>query len=85
MLFRSSAFSEFSSVALEKLSGMIAPDIVGFDAVKKAGALQLFATDRIHVLLLGDPGVGKTEILRSAAELYPISSFGLGSGTSSAG
>jgi replicative DNA helicase Mcm len=35
--------------------------------------------------LLGDPGTGKTDILRSAAKLSPVSSFGLGSGTSGAG
>ncbi|MFO8016736.1 MAG: ATP-binding protein [Candidatus Woesearchaeota archaeon] len=80
-----SFFREFSSGAIEKIKDRIAQGIVGLDAAKKAAVLQMFALDRIHLLLLGDPGTGKTEILRSAAELYPISSFGLGSGTSSTG
>ncbi len=78
-------FSDFSDNAPEKILSMIAPHIVGFEHVKKAVLLQLFALDNIHILLLGDPGTGKTEILRAASDLYPISSFGLGSGTSSAG
>ncbi|MBD3313264.1 AAA domain-containing protein [Candidatus Woesearchaeota archaeon] len=78
-------FSDFSKGAFEKIKSVIAPHIVGFDGVKKAVILQLFALDRLHILMLGDPGTGKTEILRSASDLYPISSFGLGSGTSSAG
>jgi DNA replicative helicase MCM subunit Mcm2 (Cdc46/Mcm family) len=53
--------------------------------VKKAVSLQLFASEPVHILLLGDPGTGKTEILRSVEELHPISVFGLGSGTSGAG
>lgn len=80
-----SLFEEFSQNAVSKIKGLIAPNIVGFDHVKKAALLQLFAMDHIHILLLGDPGTGKTEIIRSASELYPVSSFGLGSGTSSTG
>jgi replicative DNA helicase Mcm len=47
--------------------------------------LQLFSDEAIHILLLGDPGTGKTDILSSAVQLSKISSFGLGSGTSSVG
>jgi len=47
--------------------------------------LQLFATDPVHILLLGDPGTGKTDILRSVSKLHPVTSFGLGSGASKAG
>ncbi|MBU0536247.1 MAG: ATP-binding protein [Nanoarchaeota archaeon] len=79
------AFHDFSKHAPEKIKSVIAPHIVGFDSVKRAVLLQLFALDKLHVLMLGDPGTGKTEILRSASDIYPISSFGLGSGTSSAG
>ena len=63
----------------------IAPGIIGFPVVKEALALQLFAEEPVHVLLIGDPGTGKTVLLQGASELHPISSFGLGSGTSGAG
>ncbi len=79
------AFHEFSKNAATIIPRFIAMNIVGMDYVKKAVSLQLFSKERFHILLLGDPGTGKTEILRSAAALSPISSFGLGSGTSSAG
>jgi replicative DNA helicase Mcm len=78
-------FKEFSKTAKEKVPELISPNLVGYDNIKKAVSLQLFSEDPIHILLLGDPGTGKTEILRSAAEMTTISSFGLGSGTSSVG
>lgn len=78
-------FHLFSEKVWEALPKLISPEIVGMDDVKKVAALQLFSTERFHILLLGDPGTGKTEILRSASEFAPVSSFGLGSGTSGAG
>lgn len=78
-------FHEFSKEAFAMLPSVIAPNIIGMDDVKKAAALQLFATEPIHILLLGDPGTGKTDILRSASALAPISAFGLGSGTTGVG
>jgi len=78
-------FREFAPHAEEKILGLIAPNIVGLDEVKKAGLIQLFAKDKVHILLLGDPATGKTDILRSISELAPISSYGLGSGASKAG
>ena len=53
--------------------------------VKLACAIQLFSEEKTHILLLGDPGTGKTDIIRSTSELHPKTSFGLGSGTSGAG
>jgi replicative DNA helicase Mcm len=82
---KSISFKEFSPIALSYLSGHLAEDLVGFDAVKEAVAIQLFATDNVHILLLGDPGTGKTEVLRAAHDITPISSFGLGSGVSGVG
>ncbi|MFH1064811.1 MAG: ATP-binding protein [Candidatus Woesearchaeota archaeon] len=78
-------FEKFSAVVHEKCASVIAPNIVGFDDVKKAVALQLFTPEHIHILLLGDPGTGKTQILSAAADLATISSMGLGSGTSGVG
>jgi len=78
-------FKKFSPHAFEKIPNYIAPNITGMHPIKQAAALQLFSIQPIHLLLLGDPGTGKTDILRSAADFSPISSFGLGSGTSGAG
>ncbi|MBD3203111.1 AAA domain-containing protein [Candidatus Woesearchaeota archaeon] len=79
------AYKEFSKDPEEKILSLISPNIYGLDIIKKAVMIQLFSTDPVHILLLGDPGTGKTDILKSAAKLHPISSFGLGSGTSRAG
>lgn len=78
-------FKRFSKDASQKILQYISPNIFGLDYVKKAAMLQLFASDPVHILLLGDPGTGKTDILRSISKLHSISSFGLGSGTSGAG
>ncbi|MFT4249980.1 MAG: AAA family ATPase [Candidatus Woesearchaeota archaeon] len=79
------AYSTYSKNAYEEITQLIAPNILGLEAIKKAAALQLFSQERIHILLLGDPGTGKTEILSSSKELASISSMGLGSGTTNAG
>ena len=85
--FREASYRRFSEKAASTLPHFIGMGIVGMDQIKRASALLLFAgpSEPIHMLLLGDPGTGKTEILRSASALHPISSFGLGSGTSSVG
>ncbi len=82
---KQSLFAVFAGKAYETISSTIAPNILGFEHVKKATALQLFADKPLHILLLGDPGTGKTDIIRSSSSYAPISSFGLGSGTSGAG
>ena len=84
-VFEEKLFRRFSEEAFEKIADLIAPNITGMDLVKKAAAIQLFAAQPVHMLLLGDPGTGKTDILRASFNLSPISSFGLGSGTSGAG
>jgi len=80
-------FKNFSKDAKNIIPKFIAMNIVGLEEVKKAAGVQLFSnfTEPVHILLLGDPGTGKTDILRSASNLHPISSFGLGSGTSGVG
>lgn len=70
---------------LAQLSKFIAPEIIGHDDIKQATILQMVSNEPIHILLLGDPGTGKTDILRSVQNLSDISSFGLGSGTTGAG
>jgi len=84
---KKSVFKKFSARAHELIPKIIAMNIVGMKQVKKAAAIQLFARfdEPVHILLLGDPSTGKTDILRCAANMHPISSFGLGSGTSGVG
>ncbi len=79
------AFLAFGPGALDRIAGAIAPNIVGLADEKLASAIQLFAKDPLHVLMIGDPGTGKTDILRSLEKIAPISSFGLGSGVSGVG
>ncbi len=82
---RERKYEEFAKIAGKKIKEFIAPHIVGMGEAKEASTLLLFATDKVHILLLGDPSNGKTDILRAVSDLAPISAFGLGSGVSSAG
>lgn len=77
--------NEFKKNAWQRIQKMFAPNIVGFDSVKKGVILQMFSKEMFHILLLGDPGTGKTDILRAAEDIAPVSAFGLGSGTSNTG
>jgi DNA replicative helicase MCM subunit Mcm2 (Cdc46/Mcm family) len=79
------AFKKFSEIAKQKILEYIAPNIFGLEHVKKAAMLQLFCPEIIHILLLGDPGTGKSKILKSVSDLHSPSVFGLGSGISGAG
>ncbi len=79
------AFRGFRGGALEAVATLVAPNIEGLEEHKRAAALQLFAQESFHILLIGDPGTGKTEILRGVERLAPHAVFGLGSGASKAG
>jgi len=79
------AYLAFAPIALESITGQIAKNIVGLDLEKRSGAIQLFSKEAFHILMVGDPGTGKTDILRSVSSLSPISSYGLGSGVSGVG
>ena len=80
-----------------KLVGSIAPAVFGNEMVKEAVILQLFGGERkafedgtyirgdIHVLLFGDPGVAKSQILTYAANIAPKSVYTSGKGSSAAG
>ncbi|MFH8120231.1 MAG: minichromosome maintenance protein MCM, partial [Candidatus Aenigmatarchaeota archaeon] len=73
------------------------PSIYGYDELKEALVLQLFGgvekkgigSERtrgdIHILLIGDPGVAKTKILQSMAEIAPKSIYVSGKSTSGVG
>ncbi len=78
-------YAYFSAIAPLVFPKIIAPHIIGHELIKRAVALQLFSSEPIHILLLGDPAIGKTDIIRSISELHPISTYGLGSGMSGVG
>jgi replicative DNA helicase Mcm len=80
-----------------KIIGSIAPSIYGYEEVKEVMALQLFSglpkelpdglriRGDIHVLLVGDPGVAKSQCLRYSRKLAPRGVFTSGRGSTSAG
>ncbi len=81
----------------EKITLSIAPSIYGHWDIKKAIALSLFGgvpkilrdgtriRGDIHVLLVGDPGIGKSMLLQYAARLAPRAVYTTGKGSSAAG
>jgi replicative DNA helicase Mcm len=76
----------------EKLMDSIAPDIFGYQDVKEAALLQLFSGDTkaakrsdIHILLIGEPGLGKTSIGKSLMSIAPKSVYALGTASSKVG
>ena len=81
----------------EKLKVSIAPGLWGFDEIKEAVLLQLFGgivhhlpdgsriRGNIHILLTGDPGVGKTHLLKLVSSVVPRGRYVSGSGVSGAG
>ncbi len=82
---------------LQKMIDSIAPSIYGYDEIKQALVLQLFSgvkkkradgTDSrgdIHILLVGDPGVAKSVILKFMSMLAPKGRYVVGRGASAAG
>jgi DNA replication licensing factor MCM5 len=81
----------------ERLAKSVAPSIWGGENIKKAVACLLFggAAKRlpdgmklrgdINVLLLGDPGTAKSQLLKFAEKVAPIAVFTSGKGSSAAG
>jgi replicative DNA helicase Mcm len=80
-----------------RIVGSIAPVIYGYETIKLAIALQLFGgvpkklpdgteiRGDIHILLVGDPGVAKSQMLRYVHRIAPRSVYTTGKGTTSAG
>lgn len=66
---------------VEKLTNLIAPEIQGLNDIKEAILLQLFSGNTnhtvdsrrldIHILMVGDPGLAKSELLKSVQHLSP--------------
>jgi len=81
----------------EELISNVAPHIYGLDKIKAALMLQLFSgvpkamndgtTIRgdIHVLLVGDAGLGKSQLLTSVVTIAPRALFTSGSSSTAAG
>ncbi|HEY3273904.1 MAG TPA: minichromosome maintenance protein MCM [Methanocella sp.] len=81
----------------DKIVYSIAPSIYGYEEVKEAIAHQLFSgvvkslpdgtriRGDIHVLLVGDPGIAKSQILRYVVKLAPRGVYASGKSASSAG
>jgi replicative DNA helicase Mcm len=81
----------------EKFVASIAPSIYGHEPIKQALILQMFggvhkSRDRgvksrgdIHVLLIGDPGSGKSQLLKRISGIAPKARFVSGKGASGAG
>lgn len=81
----------------QKIISSIAPSIYGMETEKEALGLQLFGgiskvmEDKtkirgdIHILLVGDPGTAKSQVLTYITNLAPRGIYAAGKGTSAAG
>ena len=81
----------------EMLAQSVAPAIYGHDIVKISIALELFGgvtkhlpndqkiRGNIHILLIGDPGCGKSQLLQAANKIAPKSIYVSGKTTTGAG
>ena len=81
----------------EKIRDSISPTIFGMKWEKRALALQQFGgvhkelpdgtriRGDIHMLMMGDPGLAKSQLLRSAARIAPRGVMATGKSTSAAG
>ena len=76
----------------------IAPDVYGYDYIKEGLVLQMFEGNRpkdgnvfnnerylIHILLIGDPGIGKSKLIESIYENSPKAIKSNGAGATKAG
>jgi replicative DNA helicase Mcm len=82
---------------IEKIASSLAPSIYGCADIKEAIAMQLFSGvlkefpdgTRLrgdpNILLVGDPGVAKSQLLQYAARIAPRGLYTSGKGTSAAG
>jgi replicative DNA helicase Mcm len=81
----------------EKIKNSIAPSIYGYEDVKEALGLQLVSgfekrlpdgariRGDIHILLVGDPGIAKSQLLRYMIKLSPRGIYTSGKSSTSAG
>ncbi|MHA1238467.1 MAG: AAA family ATPase [Candidatus Odinarchaeia archaeon] len=81
----------------QKIINSIAPSIYGYEPIKEAIALQLFGgvsktlpdgmkiRGESNILIVGDPGTAKSQLLQYAAQLSPRGLYTSGKGSSAAG
>lgn len=81
----------------ERLIGSICPSIYGHDKIKEAILLQMFGGIRkvkkdttvvrgdLHVLLVGDPGAGKSQLLTFVKNVAPKARYVAGRGVTASG
>ncbi len=81
----------------QKLVNSVVPSIYGHDKIKEAVLMQMAGGVRktrddgaitrgdIHILLIGDPGAGKSQILKRISKIAPKGRFISGKGASGAG
>lgn len=81
----------------EKLIGSLAPTMFGLEMVKLSIILQMFGgvphqlkdgtriRGDIHVLLIGDPATGKSQLLKLASQMIPRGKYVSGKGVTGAG
>lgn len=81
----------------EKIRRSIAPSIYGYEDIKEALALQLASgfskklpdgariRGDIHILLVGDPGIAKSQLLRYMTKISPRGIYTSGKSSTSAG
>ena len=86
-----------SETVLHDVAESIAPSIYGHDKIKEALVLQLAGGCRkirpdgvitrgdMHILLIGDPGSGKSQLLKRICAVAPKARFTSGKGASAAG
>src|SRR3972149_8823938 len=82
---------------IDRIRRPIAPSLGGLEKEKEALGLQLFSgiaktmpdgrriRGDIHILLVGDPGTGKSELLMYLRGLAPRAVFAVGGATTAAG
>ncbi|MFB6144976.1 MAG: minichromosome maintenance protein MCM [Candidatus Nanohaloarchaea archaeon] len=81
----------------DKIARSIAPSIYGHHQIKKAIALQLFGGVKkgredgvksrgdLHILLIGEPGTGKSQMLKFTGQLSPKGRYVVGKSSTGAG
>jgi len=81
----------------ENLVASLAPTLYGMEDIKESIVLQMFGGIRrvmpdktksrgdIHILLIGDPASGKSQLLKLAPEIVPRGKYVSGKGTTTAG
>lgn len=82
---------------VEMLAKSVAPSIYNMEMIKQTLVLQMFGGVRktmrdsttirgdIHILIVGDPGTAKSQLLRYMSEVSPRGVFAIGKGSSAAG